>query len=59
MYVCCVLACIHVVFFCLPLCVFFGYYSLTNWPKVVKFSGFDGGHPGDVIAKFSEDQFVP
>ena len=26
-------------------------------PKELKFSGFDEGHPGDVITKFGEDRF--
>ena len=30
----------------------------TIEPKGLKFSGFDGSHPGDVITKFSVDQFV-
>ena len=25
-------------------------------PKVLKFSGFNGGHPGVVLGKFGEDQ---
>ena len=27
-------------------------YSQIIWSKELKFSGFDGGHPGDIIATF-------
>ena len=32
--------------------------SQTIRPKGLKISWFDGGHPRDVITRFSEDQFV-
>ena len=36
----------------------FGNYSQTIGPEGLKFSGFDGGHPGDIIRKFGDDYFV-
>ena len=42
-------------FVCLFVC-FFNNFSQTIRPKGLKFSGFDAGHPGVVIRKFSGDQ---
>ena len=35
-----------------------GSYSQIIGPDRLNFSGFDGGHPGDIITKFSKDRFV-
>ena len=46
---------------CLFVCLFFvrsfGNYS-QSLHKGLKVSGFDGGHPRNVIKKFGEDRFV-
>ena len=44
-------------FVCLFAC-FFDNYSQMIGPKGFKFSGFSGGHPGMVMTKLGEDQFV-
>ena len=49
-------------FACLFVCLFVclsGNYSQIIGPKGLKFSGFDGGHPGGIIKKFGEDQIIP
>ena len=50
-------------FVCLLVCLFYlfglsGNSSKTTDLKCVKFYGLDGNHPGVIVRKFDEEQFV-